>query len=224
MRVERIGEAELYLANCLDVLPTLNRTDAVVTDPPYGVMLGETINGQAKLKNQQPYESFSDTPEYVMKVAVKAIEFCIEHFGRVVMTPGLRNCFKYPEPDDIGAWFIPAATSRSKWGFATSQPILYYGKSPRSGKGDTATGINRTVIASDKRHPCSKPIEIMEWMVNKASVECETILDPFMGSGTTGVACANLNRKFIGIEIEEKYFDIACERIAAAYAQGHLFD
>jgi len=69
-------------------------------------------------------------------------------------------------------------------------------------------------------HPSQKPIEVMEWCVSYAE---GTILDPFMGSGTTGVACANLGRKFIGIEIEPKYFDIACERIEAAYAQGRLF-
>jgi site-specific DNA-methyltransferase (adenine-specific) len=63
----------------------------------------------------------------------------------------------------------------------------------------------------------------MEWLVNRASRSGETILDPFMGSGTTGVACANLGRKFIGIEIEPKYFDIACERIRAAQAQQRLF-
>ena len=64
----------------------------------------------------------------------------------------------------------------------------------------------------------------MRWAINKASIEGETILDPFMGSGTTGVACANLGRKFIGIEIEEKYFDIACRRIADAYKQPRLFE
>jgi DNA modification methylase len=62
----------------------------------------------------------------------------------------------------------------------------------------------------------------MDWCLTKIP-DAQTILDPFMGSGTTGVACANLGRKFIGIEIERKYFDIACERIAAAYAQGRLF-
>jgi len=224
MRIERIGDATLYLGDCLEILPTLEKVDAVVTDPPYGVMLGEVVNGQSKAKNQQPYTTFSDSIEYVQDVAVKAIKQCIERHGRVVLTPGLRNAFKYPEPDDIGVWYIPAACSRTKWGFATSQPILYYGTSPRAGKGDTATGFSRMAVASDTRHPCSKPIEVMEWMVNKASTEAnDTILDPFMGSGTTGVACANLGRKFIGIEIEPKYFDIACERISAAYAQGRLF-
>ena len=71
-----------------------------------------------------------------------------------------------------------------------------------------------------REHPTQKPVSLMSWCVAKVK---GTILDPFMGSGTTGVACANLGRKFIGIEIERKYFDVACERIAAAYAQGRLF-
>ena len=73
-------------------------------------------------------------------------------------------------------------------------------------------------------HPCAKPIKTWTKLTNRATRYGETILDPFMGSGTTGVACANLGRKFIGIEIEEKYFDIACERIEATQAQGRLFE
>jgi DNA modification methylase len=72
-----------------------------------------------------------------------------------------------------------------------------------------------------RQHPHQKPVTLIESLL--AKLPDKTILDPFMGSGTTGVACANLGRKFIGIEIERKYFDIACERIAAAYAQGRLF-
>lgn len=221
---EIIGNATLYLGDCLRILPELGQVDAVVTDPPYGVMLGEVSNGQSREKNQQPYTMFSDSPEYVVDVAVKAVAECIERHKRVVVTPGLRNCFKYPEPDDIGAWWLPSAISRSKWGFATSQPILYYGKSPRAGLGDTSTGISFIGPASEKQHPCSKPVKFMEWMVNKATLnEGETVLDPFMGSGTTGVACMSLGRKFIGIEIEPKYFEISCERIEAAQNQLSLF-
>lgn len=97
-RVEVIGNATLYLGDCLEILPTLGPVDAVVTDPPYGVMLGEVSNGQSRLKQQQPYTLFSDSPEYVQNVAVVCIEQCIEMFGRVCLTPGLRSCFFYPNP------------------------------------------------------------------------------------------------------------------------------
>ena len=73
-----------------------------------------------------------------------------------------------------------------------------------------------------KQHPTQKPVRLLEWCLSFIP-EAQSIVDPYMGSGTTGVACANLGRKFIGIEIEEKYFDIACERIDAAYSQGRLF-
>jgi site-specific DNA-methyltransferase (adenine-specific) len=72
-------------------------------------------------------------------------------------------------------------------------------------------------------HPCPKPVAWMRWIVERASLPGETVFDPFMGSGTTGVACAKLGRKFIGIEIEPKYFDIACRRIEQAYAQPDMF-
>jgi DNA modification methylase len=71
-------------------------------------------------------------------------------------------------------------------------------------------------------HPCPKPLKFTQWAVNKASLEGETVLDPFMGIGTTGVACVYLQRKFVGIEIEETYFDVACKRIELAVKQGQF--
>lgn len=75
----------------------------------------------------------------------------------------------------------------------------------------------------DDQHPNIKPTELVERFIRQHTGQNGVVCDPFMGSGTAGVACANLGRKFVGIEIERKYFDIACERIAAAYAQGRLF-
>lgn len=76
----------------------------------------------------------------------------------------------------------------------------------------------------ERQHPTQKPIGIMQWCLSHLPAGADTILDPFMGSGTTGVACVNLGRKFIGIEIEERYFNIACERIYKAYRQPRLFE
>lgn len=73
----------------------------------------------------------------------------------------------------------------------------------------------------DKQHPSQKPVALMEWCIKHAG-EPQSILDPYMGSGTTGVACMNLGRSFIGIEREPKYFDIACRRIEDAQRQGRL--
>ncbi len=69
-------------------------------------------------------------------------------------------------------------------------------------------------------HPSQKPIEVMAWCIPSA---CQSVFDPYMGSGTTGVACARLGKSFIGVEIEPEYFDVACERIQRAYDQADLF-
>jgi site-specific DNA-methyltransferase (adenine-specific)/modification methylase len=224
-----IGDATLYLGDCLDILPTLPKVDAVITDPPYGVMLGEVKNGQAIEKAQQAYESFSDTPEYIRDVCVPATILALDRAQRGLVTPGNRNTFLYPPPEDWGVWYNPAGTGRGRWGFILAQPIFYYGKDPRAGTGSFSAsiwGLNSSVSdIKNTEHPCPKPLSFMKWAVGKVSiVEGETILDPFMGSGTTGVAAIHLGRKFIGIEIEPKYFDIACRRIEQAAAQGKLFE
>jgi site-specific DNA-methyltransferase (adenine-specific) len=216
-----VSEIHLLQGNSLEILPTLTmEIGAVVSDTPYGVMLGEVNNGQAREKNQQPYTMFSDTPEYVSDVVIPIIELCLQRYGRAVLKPGNRNMWKYPEPDDVGCWYVPAATSRSKWGFACMNPILYYGKSPRAGKGDTPNSIYKQAV-KDKSidHPCPIPLPVARWMVEKASLPGDTILDPFMGSGTFGVACVELGRNFVGIELEPKYFAIAERRITDAQMQ-----
>jgi DNA modification methylase len=223
VRKEIIGPHTLYLGNCLEILPELEKVDAVVTDPPFGVLLGETKNGQQREKNRDAYTSFSDTPEYIRDVVVPAVKMALSKAKRGLVIPGTRNCFLYPPPDDMGVWFNPAGTSIGKWGFILSSPILYYGKNPRNYKKSGANSIwGRFERLADlkKIHPCPKPLKFMTWAVNKASLEGETVIDPFMGSGTTGVACENIGRRFVGIEIEEKYFDLACERIALAVSQG----
>jgi DNA modification methylase len=131
--------------------------------------------------------------------------------------------WNYPRPRAVGGFYQPAAVGMSPWGFAGFNPVLFYGKDPRDGKGQSNIMTTLTQRASSDQHPCAKPIKAMEWMVEKASLEGNTILDPFMGSGTTGVACAKMGRRFIGIEIEPRYFDLACKRIAEAYDQPDMF-
>lgn len=218
-RKEVIGDCTLYLGDCLEILPTLGKVDAVVTDPPYGVRLGE--DGPTAI-GKTAYASFEDTPEYIKTVCVPVIEMCVELFGRAVLTPGNRNCFSYPQPSEIGAIFNPAGAGFSRWGFTTSQPILYYGKDPHSPK-KKPQAVYSTELSEKNGHPCPKPIKLMKWMVDRGSLPGETVLDPFMGSGTTGVACVKLGRSFIGIEIDEGYFNIAVDRIKKAYAQPDFF-
>ena len=221
MIVETIGDATLYLGDCLEILPTLGKVDAVVTDPPYGVNLGVKVNNKRFDRDQ--YTRFEDTEEYVKTVCVGVIQQCIGMSGVCVVTPGIKRMFAYPEPTHVGSFYYPAASGCNSWGFSNWQPIFFYGKDPYGGKGSKHDSKQFTGPAEKFDHPCVKPLNQITWLVDRATLHNTTILDPFMGSGTTGVACMNLGRKFIGIEIEPKYFDIACERIRQAQSQGRLF-
>ena len=225
-----IGNAELWLGDCRDILPTLGKVDAVITDPPYGVGFTGKIAVQrdgGQTKGDGGYESFEDSPENVRAVIVPVLTAAIGIAKRAAITPGTRNLFAYPAPADVGCFFSAAGTGVGRWGFTCSQPILFYGSDPflEAGKGSRANSHGQTYPndANATGHPCAKPLPQMQWLVWRASADGETVVDPFMGSGTTGVACMKLGRKFIGIEIEPKYFDIACRRIEDAQRQGDLF-
>ena len=225
MRIENIGDATLYLGDCRDVLPTLGRVDAVVTDPPYGVNYQGSVT-KGKGKHGKSYLSFDDTPDAIERICVPAVRQAVSLARSAVVTPGNANAFKYDEPRSLGAIYYPAGANSGPWGFVCSQVLFYYGKDP-----SLAHALGRLPNAfaaggeprQDIDHPCPKPIGQMKWLVQRVSLPFEIVLDPFMGSGTTGVACANLGRKFIGIEIEPKYFDIACRRIEQAYKQPDMF-
>jgi len=221
-RVERIGDATLYLGDCREIVPLIGAVDAVVSDPPYGVNGGSGTKGKSSLKTKYA-GAFDDTPENVRDAVIPAIQMALKNAQRGVITPGTPCCFMYPPPTDMGIIYQPATTALNKWGRETSQPVLFYGKDPLAGITIAPKHIVATKAAEDVEHPCPKPLYVANWMVARASLSGETVLDPFMGSGTTGVACAKLGRKFIGIEIEPKYFDIACRRIEAAYKQPDLF-
>ena len=219
-RVETIGNATLYLGDCqewLSSLPQCFRVDAVVSDPPYGV----DFKGKAT-KHTQASKDFSggyaggDTD-----IGPAVVRRALDIADRGVVFPGSRLMFDYPRPYEIGTVYCRGA-GLGRWGFTVCHPMLFYGmglKHTRQGP----SGFESFDTVDDCGHPCQKPLRWMQWAVQKCSIQGQTILDPFMGSGTTGMACANMDRKFIGVEIEEKYFDISCERISRAYSQPRLF-
>lgn len=225
-RREVIGDCTLYLGDCREILPLLPKVDAVVTDPPYGVDGAQnTTTAKRRGGRKNDYSSFLDSVEYVEDVAVDVITRLVRLGFRVVLTPGNRCLTMYPPPDSFGAIYQPASVGLQPWGRADAQPILYYGKSPFGGSelpGQRCSHV-LTETAEPNGHPCPKPIRFWSKVLASSSRADETILDPFMGSGTTGVACVKLGRKFIGIEIDEGYFEIACKRIRAAYDQPDLF-
>ena len=221
-----IGDAELWLGDCREIVPTLGRVDAVVTDPPYGVGFKGKVTKYTDRRGHSPV--YADDEQSWLETVPPGISAALNVAARAAIFPGTRRLHQYPPAKDIGGICAPNGGGMSSWGFGCFHPLLFYGASPFKGALPTATVMYHPgmhVTGEDKiGHPCPKPIAFMEWTVNRASLEGETILDPFMGSGTTGVACARLGRRFIGIEIEPKYFDIACRRIDEAQRQGRLFD
>ena len=224
-----IGDCRLLLGDSLQILPLLGKVDAVVTDPPYGVGLTKKTSRYGTA--QTTVRPYPDDEATILPLVTSAISLAREIAGRVVVTPGTRLAQLYPRADSIGTIFSPGAGGRDAWGFGCSNPILYYGKCPdlAPGKGsrpNSFASYQANPYSESERgheHPCPKPVEWMLWLVSRASLSGHTILDPFMCSGTTGVACVKLGRKFIGIEIDEGYFTIACERIRKAYAQPDFF-
>lgn len=214
-----MSDVTLHLGDCLSVLRDLpdGSVDAVVMDPPYGVEF-DGKNTKHTKRSRAGYRSMTDDEDYVRSVVIPIVELCIERFSRVIVTPGIRNLYLYPKPAEVGGVYCPSGAGLGRWGFICFHPILYYGKCPylQRGMGHRPNGFSSTERAKENGHPCPKPIGWMRWLVQKASLEGQTILDPFMGSGTTGVACIETGRRFIGVEIDPAYFAIAERRIAAA--------
>jgi DNA modification methylase len=209
-REEIIGDCRLILADCRDVLPTLGRVDAVVTDPPYG--MAEKLSGSGSGRWKKLYDEkggFSwdkEAPQIVLELPAMA--------NTAIIWGG--NFFQLPPSR---SWLVWNKIIRN---FSTSVCELAWTNldSPI----DAFDYSHGQLATEGKQHPTQKPLPLMIWCIKQCKPAAQTILDPFMGSGTTGVACVNLGRKFIGIEREERYFDIACKRISEAYKQPRLFD
>lgn len=213
-----IGNAELWHGDCREVLPLLGQVDAVITDPPYGILnlAGEGSTpavrksprqmGSGTLKNR-----ILNTSAVEWDVAPDAAVFDALRANSTLQVFWGGNYFALPPARGVLVW-----DKQQPWENFSQVEIAW-------------TNLNRPAAifresatrgTPEKVHPTQKPISLMRWCV--AMVDAPTVLDPYMGSGTTGVACAELGRQFIGIERERKYFDIACERIARAQAQGQL--
>ena len=210
-----IGNATLYLGDCRDILPTLPKVDAVITDPPYGI--GEAAGKNASRGNLAVAKDFGndswdDEPiddRLILQVR-EAGKWAIIFGGNYYAMPPT-TCWlvwdKENGDNDFAdcelAWTnLPKAVRRIKYMW---------------------NGMLRANGEARGDHPTQKPIGVMSWAISHVPAPCQTILDPFMGSGTTGVACANLGRSFIGIERESRYFDVACRRIEDAQRQQRMF-
>lgn len=218
-RKEIIGPHTLYLGDCREILPTLGKVDAVVTDPPYGIGLdtdnarfsGGDAASRAKRGAGKTYDApiVGDEEEFDPSFLLKA--------GNEQIVWGWNN---YPDKLPRGACLVWIKRNDDAFGSFLSDAETAW-KSQGHGvycfRDLTNNGITR-----ERAHPTQKPVQLMRWCIEQTT-NARIILDPFMGSGTTLVACQKLGRVGIGIEIEPKYFDIACRRVEEAMKQGDLF-
>ena len=209
----QIGPATLYLGDCMDILPTLNKVDAVITDPPYGINENhKKVASRGKLAAATDYGEFDwdkspPTNELIELIRTKGQYQAF--FGGNYFNLPPTSCWLVWDKMNSGD-FADCELAWTNWHKAVRRLQWRWNGMIRQG--------------NEKRyHPTQKPLEVMKWVIDLCP-KADTILDPFMGSGTTGVAAVQMGRKFIGIEREPQYFEIACERIKQALKQGQLFE
>ena len=209
-----IGNAELWHGDCREVLPLLPRVDLMLTDPPYGI----GIDGQKESVNRNPKHNRkahdfmgwdNETPE---RLVFELLRY--KSAGQIVWGG---NYFTDKLPHPTKGWLF---WDKGQRGLTMSDGELAWTSFDFPTRAYT---LNRVALQEDggTEHPTQKPLRLMTWCLGLVP-DARTVCDPFMGSGTSGVACAQMGRQFYGIERERKYFDIACERIARAQAQGQL--
>lgn len=203
-----IGRAQLWLGDCRDILPTLPKVDAVVTDPPYG--LGDKwqghVGGEGKwpLFDEEAMQWDASVPDNIPELATLAPQAIIWG-GNYFDLPPVRGWLLW---DKIVRQF---SSGHAEMAWTTlDQPVR------------TFNYAHGQLASEGKAHPTQKPLPLMKWCLGFIP-DAQTIFDPFMGSGTTGVAAVQMGRDFIGIEREDRYFEIACRRIEEAQRQGDFF-
>ncbi len=217
-----IGDATLYLGDCLEILPTLGKVDAVVTDPPYGIgyQSGWATDRLWAAGRSITNDESCRARDVALSMMPPDANTAMLIFGSRKTEPprGTRQVLIWDKGPALGMGALDLP-----WKPAHEE-IYVLGKGFVGGRNwhsVIAHHPTQAMACNGRTHPNEKPVGLIERLLGWCPPG--VILDPFMGSGTTGVACAKLGRKFIGIEIEPKYFDIACKRIEDAYRQGDMF-
>ena len=193
----------IYHGDNRDVLPLLAPVDLVFADPPYGVGMeyGDAYSDDGGKGYLSWMERLADQLQALAPV--------------VFVTPGIRNVSAWPAPTWMLAWHKPGSSRRSDLGgFNTWEPVLMYGKRRIYNDAKRLPDCVNHAKGDTGDHPCPKPLALLSWLIADGSDEGGTVLDPFLGSGTTMRAAKTLGRKAIGIEIEERYCEIAAKRLA----------
>lgn len=207
--VVTIGDAVLYHADCLDVLPTLPKVDAIVTDPPYGINAARDRHSQKDGWVDYPAAGWDqDRPGRAVFDVMRAISSAQIIWGGNYFTDYLPPTMQ---------WLV---WDKGQRGFSVADCEFAWSSQQKAARIFNYT--RSAAIQDGKEHPTQKPLALMRWCIDRLD-KPKAIADPFMGSGTTGVACVDMGLRFIGIERERVYFDIACERIENAYRQQRMF-
>lgn len=201
-RVEQTEHCTLYLGDCLDVLPTLDEVDSVVTDPPYGIGVTRMTLGNRIVKMDHCSEWDDQSPDMSQFTAMGV--------------PSIIWGGNYLSLPPSGKWLVwDKGTGAND--FADCELAWTNLKGAIRKVFHSWVGANaKERCDSDRFHPTQKPVGVMQWCLGHLPEGCDLILDPFAGSGTTGVACIRTGRRFVGIEKEPKYFEIALKRIREA--------
>lgn len=200
-REERIGGQRLILGDCHEVMPTLGRFDAVVTDPPYGI--GITKSNRLAISRGMGGKPWDDEPADIGRILAMNVPAIIWG-GNYFPLPPCRGPLVW-DKNNAGRDFADFEMAWTNLAMVARRMVLR----PQNMDGG-------------KQHPTQKPVAVMEWCLGFLP-DASTILDPFMGSGTTLVACQRLGRAGTGIEIDPEYFAIACKRVDEATRQPDLF-
>lgn len=211
MRVEKIGCATLYLADCAEVMPNLSAFDLGLTDPPYGIDYGRSggfsaSHGWGQWREKVSWDQSRPEAETLglFRDITKAQVIWGGNYFADYLPPSMRWLVW-----DKGQRDFSLADCEFAW--TSEQKAARIFNYPRA-----------RALQDGKQHPTQKPIALMEWCLSFFP-KAKTVLDIYCGSGTTGVACVKLGRKFTGIELDPDYFDIACARIEEAYRQPDMF-
>lgn len=235
-----IGDATLYLGDCLEVMPTLGKVEHIISDPPYEASLHASKNS---LRGPVRADSGPDLKglnfDAIDKIRQKIVGLSeIVSIGWVIYFCTIEGVAKWADvinPSNIKykracVWVKPDCTPQLN-GQGPAQGVECFvvswnGTGHAKWNAGGKRGVYKhNVNPSDRHggHPTEKPWRLFSELLADFTNRDETILDCFMGSGTTGVACAKMGRKFIGIELDPEYFEIACQRIQKAYDQPDLF-
>lgn len=203
---------QIWHADSRDLIDQFT-ADAVLTDTPYGI---DGASGNInKARGKGNYEAnFTDDRPYIETVIVPIMQSLIARISCVVVTPGNKNLDLYPRSDSFGVFYQPAAAGLQTFGNLDAQPILYYGKNALGRNMGVPCSYQLTEAPPKLGHPCAKPFKVWRRLLSNIAQPGMTILDPFMGSGTTLRAAKDLGMTAIGIEITERYCEMAANYLS----------